>query len=225
MNDITKTASALIVVSMICGFLTSATDQATRKAIEANNRAKTANAVTLIFPETKNFVEFAVDGNILKAVNSETPKKTERVFASYDANGKLSGIAFQAQARGFIDNVVVLYGYNPGKECITGFSVLASKETKGFGDQIDSGKTPKSVGFQKNFKCLSVRMNPEKTALLNIIKMTKSGANPDNGEFDGIAGSTITSKAMEKMLIASTEKIIPMIVDNMNVLKRIENGK
>jgi electron transport complex protein RnfG len=219
MNNIIKTAVSLIIVAMICGFLTSATDQVTRKAIEANNRAKTANAVTLIFPETKNFIEFTIDGNTLKAVNSETPKKTERVYASYDASGKLSGIAFQAQARGYADNVIILYGYNTEKECITGFSVLASKETKGFGDQIDSGKTQKSLDFQKNFKCLSVRMNPGKNGLLNKIKMLKIGANPDNGEFDGISGATITSKTMEKMLVASTEKIIPIIANNLNILK------
>jgi electron transport complex protein RnfG len=216
-----KTVLSVVAVAVICGFLTSGTDQATKSAIEANQRAKVASSITAIFPESKNYIPFAIDGNMLKKADLETPKKAEKIYASYGANEKLLGVAFEAKARGYADDVVILYGYEFNKECITGFKVLSSKETKGFGDQIDSGKTQKSLDFQKNFKCLSVRLNPEKTDLLHEITMKKSGANPENGEFDGISQATITSTAVKNMLIKSTEKIIPIIVNNLSVL---ENG-
>lgn len=215
-----KTVLSVVAVSVICGFLTSGTDQATKSAIEANQRAKVATSITAVFPKTKNYIPFVIDGSTLKKADSATPKKAEKVYASYD-NEKLLGVAFEAKARGYADDVVILYGYEFDKECITGFKVLSSRETKGYGDQIDSGKTQKSLDFQKNFKCLSVRLNPEKTALLNEITMKKSGANPENGEFDGISQATITSTAVKNMLIKSTEKIIPILVNNLNVL---ENG-
>jgi len=217
MSEITKifkSAFPLILISTICGLLLAFTIQVTKPAVEANQRAKVNGAVTAVFPTSAKYVEFAVDGDTLKKADSTTSKKAEKVYATYDAGEKLSGIAFQTKARGYADDVVVLYGYNPEKECITGYKVLESKETPGFGTKIATDES-----FIKNFTCLDVRLNPEKTGLLNRIKMTAHGKKTNEWEFDAISGATITSRAVEKMLVTGTEKIIPIIAKNMDTLR------
>jgi len=223
LKNILKKTRSFFVISVICGFLVPFAYQATKDAVERNRQEKISSAVSAIFPDSASYTEFAILGNTVKKIDSSTPKDAERVYASYDSGKKLSGIAFQASARGYADDVVILYGYSYEKQCITGYKVLKSKETAGFGDQISSGKTRKSLNFQSSFKCLDVHLNSEKNGLSNQIKLTPPGKKVHGWEFDAIAGATITSRAVEKMLIQSTEELIPVIAANIDVLK--DGGK
>jgi len=213
-KSILNATSRLAIGGTICAFLMALTVAITLLPIAENARIATEKAVYSVFPGSAKYVEFAIDGNILKAADVQTSKTADRVYATYDAGGKLSGITFKAKARGFQDDVIVLYGYNPEKECITGYKVLKSNETAGFGSKISTDEN-----FMKNFTCLDVRLNAEKTGLLNRIKMTASGKKTNQWEFDAIASATITSRAMEKMLVGGTEKILPIIAKNMDILR------
>ncbi|MFA5830643.1 MAG: FMN-binding protein [Candidatus Paceibacterota bacterium] len=214
-KSMTNVTTRLAIGGTICAFLMACTVAITLLPIAENARIATEKAVYAVFPGSAKYTEFAIDGNVLKAVNAQTPKDADRVYATYDAGGKLSGVTFKAKARGFQDDVVVLYGYNPEKECITGYKVLKSNETAGFGSKISTDEN-----FMKNFTCLDVRLNAEKTGLLNRIKMTASGKKANQWEFDAITSATITSRAVEKMLVGGTEKIIPIIAKNMDTLQK-----
>ncbi len=83
--------------------------------------------------------------------------KTSRrqvVYAGYDENDKLVGVAVEASGQGFADILRILYGYDPDKQKIVGFYVLESKETPGLGDKIE-----KDLNFLANFKALDVSLS------------------------------------------------------------------
>jgi electron transport complex protein RnfG len=210
--------SRLGLVAMMSGFLIVLAFKSTEARIKDNNRRALEAAVFKVIPGAEQRVTFIVDteASTLEKLEAEE-SDARKIYAGYNAEGELKGVAIPAEAQGYADAVKILYGYAPDKECVTGMKVLASKETPGLGDKIGKEKDP----FQENFKALDVKLNAEKTAPLNLITTVKNGAKSNPWEIDGITGATISSKAIGKMLRESTQELLPLLVKeaNMNKLK------
>ncbi len=52
------------------------------------------------------------------------------------SEGRLVGVAMEAEGKGFQDTIRLIYGYSPDKQQVIGMEVLESKETPGLGDKI-----------------------------------------------------------------------------------------
>ena len=65
--------------------------------------------------------------------------KANLVFAGYDDNDQLVGLAIEAQAMGYQDVIRLIYGYSFEAQAIIGIRVLESRETPGLGDRIENG--------------------------------------------------------------------------------------
>jgi electron transport complex protein RnfG len=132
-------------------------------------------------------------------------------------------MALNAAEQGYQDIVKLLYGYNPETGCITGYDVLKSTETPGFGTKITSDEE-----FLANFNCLDAKVNQERTALINVIKTVRHGTKQNPWEIDAISGSTITSNAVGRMFNKSGQKYHSLIANNLDLLKsakQLEGGK
>src|SRR5690606_10497165 len=105
-----------------------------------------------------------------------------QVYIGYDAEGRLKGVAAEAAAQGYADVIRLLYGYSPECECITGISVVSSKETPGFGDKLIT-----DAAFNANFEALDARLNADKSALANPIVTVKHGTKKNPWEIDAIS--------------------------------------
>ena len=137
------------------------------------------------------------------------------VYAGYDKQHKFVGVAINAAAQGYQDMVKILYGYNPDNGCITGFDVLKSTETPGFGTKITTDK-----GFLANFKCLDAQVNVTQSGLAHKIITVRHGTKQHDWEIDAISGSTITSNAIGRMLNKSAQALHSVIARNLDVLKQ-----
>jgi electron transport complex protein RnfG len=84
--------------------------------------------------------------------------------------------------------------------------VLASKETPGLGDRIET-----DAAFLKNFERLDVTLAEDHSAPANPIRAVKHGKKEHAWEVDGITGATISSVAIAAMLRDSTTFWIPRI--------------
>jgi len=130
----------------------------------------------------------------------------ESVYAGYDANGELMGIAARAAAQGYADMIHLLYGYDPACECIRGIKVLKMAETPGLGDKII-----KDADFQANFDALDARVDMQQMALANPIITVKHGSKQHPWEIDAISGATISAKAVGKALNQSAQALLPQL--------------
>lgn len=108
------------------------------------------------------------------------------IYAAYGEAGRFVGYAIPSSGNGFADVISLLYGYDPGKGAIVGFSVLESRETPGLGDKIY-----KDAAFTDNFTELLVS-----PAIVPVKNGKKTAAN----EVDCITGATISSKAVVRIL-------------------------
>ena len=200
-------------VGFIAGILIVYTFQTTMPYIKANEAAFLEQAIFSILPGTTYRKTFTVnDDGSLKAIKADDPV-TYKIYAGYNKQHQLTGVAVEAKGQGFQDVVSIIYGYDPEKKAVIGMKVLQSTETPGLGDKINS-----DVKFHANFDFLDVRLNQLGTALLHPIALIK-GPRKEKYQISAITGATISSTAVTKMMEKSAEKNIPLIEKNIELLK------
>lgn len=209
----TKLITTLATVAMISGLLVVLVYEFTKPIIAENQRLATERAIYKVLPDAKSRLTFVVNQGKLTLANDKTIG--DLIYAGYDKQNKLVGIAINASAQGYQDTIKILYGYNPESGCITGFDVLKSTETPGFGTKITT-----DLDFLANFKCLEAKVNVAQSELENRIKTVRHGTKQHNWEVDAISGSTITSNAIGRMLNQSGQAIHPVIARNLDILQR-----
>jgi Na+-translocating ferredoxin:NAD+ oxidoreductase subunit G len=199
-----KIIAVLSGIAMFSGFLVVLTSQLTAPLIAENQRIAIEQAVSQVIPGTVRHREFMIQDKQLAAVEKGTDNPI--IYAGYDAQGELKGIAANAGAQGYAGMVYLLYGYEPECECIRGFKVLKMAETPGLGDKIIS-----DANFQANFDQLDASLNDEKSALINPIVTVKHGSKQHDWQIDAISGATISSKAVGKALNQSAQSLLPLL--------------
>lgn len=209
----TKLITTLGLVAMISGLLVVIVYEYTKPIIAENQRLATERAIFKVLPKATSRLTFQVTQSGLTL--SDDKASGSLIYAGYDDQFNLVGVALNASAQGYQDTIKLLYGYQPSTGCITGFDVLKSTETPGFGTKITT-----DVGFLANFNCLEAKVNSEQTGLTQDIKTVRHGTKTQAWEIDAISGSTITSNAIGRMLNQSGQNFHPIIMQNLDRLKQ-----
>ncbi len=201
-------------IAMLAGFMVVLVFQWTKPIIEENKRIAIEKAVFKVVPGAISRRDFIIGPDGLFPAETSTSDQGETIYAAYSEKGDLQGIALEAAAIGYQDVIRILYGYNPGCECITGIKILKMAETPGLGDKIAFDPE-----FLKNFEALDGRVNGPGTALEHEIKAVKHGTKGEPWQIDSISGATISSKAIGRMLNQSGQKMFPLIARHLEQLK------
>ena len=219
--------ATLGLVAAICGLIIVGAYQLTLDAVEQNKVIKERRAVEKVMPDAKSVVGYYVfDDQKIEPVENvdKEPKKYPaaklKFFAGYDAAGALLGIAAEGSAKGYADQVRVMYAYSETCQCINGMTVVSMKETPGIGDKADPTKDDiVDKQFMKNFTALDVKLAQDMKALANEVKAVKHGKKVNLWEIDAIAGATITSKAIGKGINNSAQALLPKVVPNLDKIR------
>ena len=203
------------LVAMISGLLVVLSYRITLPMIEENKRLLIEKALYKVVPGAVSRQDFMynADTGIQPAAQGLEGIK---LYAGYDVNNKLKGVALEAAAPGYQDVIRILYGYDPYCQCIRGIEVLKMAETPGIGDKII-----KDDEFLKNFDALQAKPNVEGTGLEQAIVPVKHGTKTKPWQIDAISGATISSNAVARMLNERSQLMSPVIQRYLVVL---ENG-
>ncbi|MCU7933073.1 MAG: FMN-binding protein [Candidatus Thiodiazotropha sp. (ex Codakia rugifera)] len=200
----------LMGIAMLSGFLVVLTYQLTKPMIEENQRRAIEAAVFQVIPGAVARKDFVINESGVVAVTAENPAKGLLIYAGYDSEGRLKGIAAKAAAQGYADMIYLLYGYDPVCQCIRGIKVLKLAETPGLGDKIIT-----DPNFVANFDALETRLADDGKTLANEIVTVKHGTKQHPWEIDAISGATISSKAVGKALNQSAQQLLPGIAPHL----------
>jgi electron transport complex protein RnfG len=192
-------------IAMLSGLLVVLVYQFTLPIIAENQRIATEKAVFRVVPGAVAKRDFVVEAGALVSSSAAEDDAGEKVYAAYDGEGRLLGIAFSGAAPGYQDTIKFLFGYDPSCQCVVGSKVLKSTETPGLGDKIDF-----DPDFMKNFAALDARLNAAGDGLANPIETVKHGSKSEPWQIDAISGATISSKALGKALNVSAERLVPL---------------
>jgi len=201
-------------ISMLAGFLVVMVFQYTKPIIAENQRIAIEKAVFRVVPGATSRKDFLLDSDGLKPAEEEGAEG-ERIYAAYDDNGQLKGIALQTERTGYQDVIRILYGYDPACQCVTGIRVLKMAETPGLGDKIAF-----DPDFLANFDALDATLNAAGDALKNAIHAVKHGNKSDPWQIDAISGATISSAAIGRMINDSGQRMFPLIQRNLVELEK-----
>lgn len=202
---------AMVGVGILCGILIVAVFQATRPVIERNKAEALQSAIFRVLPDATTSTAFRFEEGKGFSEAASSGNGDDLVYAGYDADHELVGVAVEAHGMGYQDVIRLIYGYSFAKKAIIGVQVLESKETPGLGDKIES-----DPDFLANFDQLDVSLTQDQSALAHPIVPVKHGTKENPWEIDSITGATISSKAVASILNRSTELWIPRIERNLH---------
>jgi electron transport complex protein RnfG len=205
----------MAVVSLICGVLIVTTHRTTRAPIQRNQEIITRSAVAQLLPGLDKQVIYIVESNGELTVAAAVPDAPKRIFAGYDASGKLLGVVLETSERGYADVIKAMYAYSPDKQAITGFQAVELKETPGLGDKIRS-----DPDFLANFKNLDAALDEATNKLKHAITAVKHGKKKNPWEIDSISGATISSRAVGRMLDHGVEDLVPVVHRNLDRIRK-----
>ncbi|HEY5656412.1 MAG TPA: FMN-binding protein [Myxococcota bacterium] len=205
---------AMVGVGLLCGLIIVSVFQVTRPVIERNKAEALQRAIFQVLPAARSSATFRFGaGERFEKLEGRADGEA-LVYAGYDADGELAGIAVEAQGMGYQDVIHVLYGYSFEQDAIVGIRVLESRETPGLGDKIES-----DPGFLANFERLVVTLTADLSAIAHPIEFVKKGQKVQPWQIDGITGATISSKAIAGILSGSTAYWIPRIRRNLDAFR------
>ena len=203
---------ALVGIGMLSGLLIAVVYGGTRPIIEKNRAEALERAIFAVLPEASQRTTYALDDT--GGLRADPQASGERVHAAFDEAGRLVGVAIEAAGMGYADTISVLYGYSPEKQAIVGIRVLASKETPGLGDKIET-----DPDFLANFEALDARLDATGSGLAQRIVTVKRGEKTEAWQIDGITGATISSIAIGDILAASSERWLPLLTEQLDTLQ------
>jgi electron transport complex protein RnfG len=207
--------SVMTGVGTLCGLLIVIAYQLTLVPIKNNQATILRESVFEVMPGATKQITFAVDeaGDLKKLDAPDGP--LQMIYAGYDDQGRLLGVAADGSGRGYAGGIQYLYTYSPDKQAIVGYKVLDCKETPGLGDRIIS-----DPGFLGNFKELEAKLDGSGEKLANPIVTVKHGTKKQPWQIDAISGATISSKAVGRSLDESAEKMIPVIMKHLDEIRK-----
>lgn len=201
-----RMVATLLTTGAVCGLAIVSAFLITKPIIQRNQIAQRQAAVFRVLPGATSSQAFRwSDDSGFQPVSPETVG-SDIVYAGYNDHQHLVGIAMTGQATGYQDVVQLAYGYSLESQTILAFQVLASRETPGLGDRVETDKD-----FLRNFDRLDVQVSPDGSSLVNPIQFVKPGEKTTDWQIDGISGATITSRTVAKILSEGTRNWVPKL--------------
>jgi electron transport complex protein RnfG len=199
--------AVVLSVGVVCSLAIVMVYELTRPIIGRNKLALRRSAILDVLSGATTIATFRLDEISGQFQPTSTDAEgADLVFAGFDSQGELVGLAIETQGMGYQDSIRLLYGYSPDDQAIIGIRVLESRETPGLGDRIET-----DADFLGNFQRLSVGLNSAGTQLAHTIEFVKPGKKTADWQIDGITGATISSRATAEMLRDSTAYWIPRV--------------
>lgn len=200
------------LVATLSGLLVVMSYRITLPMIEHNKQMAIERALFQVIPGAVSRQDFMIDNETILPADDNS--QGIPLYAGYDEQGKLKGVALEAAAAGYQDVIRILYGFDPYCQCIRGFVALKMAETPGIGDKII-----KDTDFLQNFDALSARVHASGKGLENDIVPVKHGSKTEPWQVDAISGATITSSAVARMLNDTSQRLVPVIMNNLSTLE------
>lgn len=206
---------ALGLIAMLSGLLIALAYEWTAPIIAEGRRLATEKAVLALIPGAVTQRAFVVGPEGVTPVDGApgAAPAGDPIYAAYDAQGQLQGVAITGSGYGYAGPVEVMFAYDPTRQALVGSKVQKSNETPGFGDKLDT-----DPAFLKNFVALDARLNAEGVALANPIVTVKHGTKSEPWQIDAITGATISSRAMGKAANQAAQRAAPGIQRGLAIL-------
>ena len=123
MNAPVAAYRTLVGVALVAGLVIAGVFELTAPAIASNRIEQLRSAIGMVVPGAERWQAYALEGQ--RVVERATDGGAS-FYAAYDEAGVLAGFAVRAEAMGYQDRIVALYGYDHATQTVTGLEILQS---------------------------------------------------------------------------------------------------
>lgn len=116
----------MVSIGLLCALVIASTYIYTQPFIDRNKTEALEKAIFSILPEAGNSVSYRLNDNGRFQRWTGVSPTGQLVYAAYDDKQQLVGIVIKTQGMGYQDTIEFLYGYQPAKQRVVGFVILAS---------------------------------------------------------------------------------------------------
>ena len=201
-------------IGTLCALSIVGTYLCTRPMIAAARALRVKAAVLEVIPGSTALSLFEVHaGGLLKEAPAASPSgrasRAHSLLAAYDDGRRLIGVGVPARGQGFQDTIALIYGYSFACSCLSGLTILESRETPGLGDRVET-----DARFRARFVGLVLHLAPDRRGLLEHIRSVAAGRSGIKYDIEAISGATISSRAVTRIVSESAARMIPVIIQN-----------
>ncbi|MFP4644462.1 MAG: FMN-binding protein [Spirochaetales bacterium] len=207
----------LALIAMMSGITVVFAYEVTRDPIARNHSERLVERTIFeALPDAETHGLFRLDDDGIEQL-SDTEVDDANLYAGYDEDGNLVGVALEGASQGYEDVVRVMYGYSPDDQEIIGLTVMESSETPGLGDEISSDS------FQEQFADLDVPLTSDMSELDQEISVVDAGSDTGTAEIEAISGATVSTQAVADGIQESASKYLPLVMQHLDEIKEGAN--
>lgn len=187
------TAGILMVFTAVGTFLLTGTFQQTKEPIAKSEREARRNLLGQVMPASMHDNDLLQDAIELPPAELLGQQGKSLAYRAH-AKGQPTGVVLEAIAHdGYSGDIKLLIGISTSG-ALTGVRVLAHKETPGLGDYIEL----EHGDWIKNFDGKSLAQEDAESPPPGALSAEQWRVKKDGGDFDYMAGATITPRAVVK---------------------------
>lgn len=190
-----KLVASVTLAGALAGALVAYVYQTTLPAIQRYAAGRIEGAVSAVLGAPARLDTLYLSGDTLSASRAAgAAASVPMLFVGRDATGRRTGVAVEAAAPGFADEIRLMVGFDPADTTLLGYVVLGQKETPGLGDKIE-----KDSAFNA---ALRGRVAPLSGS---------RNATSDPHQVQTITGATISSRAVVRIINDAVARWQPRI--------------
>ncbi|GMO42214.1 MAG: RnfABCDGE type electron transport complex subunit G [Termitinemataceae bacterium] len=198
MKDTIKMVAAIVIFAVVACAGLAVVYEKTKPAIENNQAKITADALARLFPNATG--NELVSGGLTNSFDGVKLGDTYKMMQ----DGKIIGVAVTSSSAGFQDDIKALIGVAlDGK--ITGVDIVQNKDTPGLG--ANAGKKTYFVNTPSGKQTFFGQFAGKNAA--SNLKVEKDG-----GDVIAITASTISSRAVAKLVTAAAQSGAEWLASN-----------
>lgn len=201
---------------LACALLLALVFQLTAPVISDNKAQALNRAVLLVLENANSKQAFKLNQQGVFEAITQSQMADDVIYAGYNNEGQLVGIAIAAQGMGYQDTIELIYGYDLSKQSIIGMHILGSRETPGLGSKIGDDKA-----FLENFRQLRVSVI-NGFEIEQAVEVIKPAEPRKVWQINAISGATVSSKAVANIINQSTGHWLPAIMQQREIFERHE---
>lgn len=207
----------LALIAMVSGITVVFAYEVTREPIAENHRERLIERTIFeALPGATTHALYRLSEEGIEQL-SDAEVDDANLYAGYDDQGDLVGVALEGASMGYEDTVRVMYGYSPDEQQIIGFTVVSSSETPGLGDEINS------ESFQEQFSDLELPLASDFSELEEELRVVEAGSDAGPAEIEAISGATVSSQAVADGIQQSASTYLPSVMEHLDEIRQGAN--
>jgi Na+-translocating ferredoxin:NAD+ oxidoreductase subunit G len=207
-GSVLRIQAVLVAIALVAGLAIATVHDWTRPMVMAQRGGLLGEAALTVMPGAENYLIYTRDADGRPRLSEDDDP--HELFIGLDARGRAMGAAIVGSGMGYVDDIQLVFGLDPGMAQLTGLRVVAARETPGIGTVITDDKE-----WVESFTRIQLQFDDQQR--LQPLQV-RENARLEAGEVDAISGATVSVRAVTRIINRSLAAWLPILREDFDEL-------